>query len=81
VTDLLIRDIDPQLKSQLEDAARKNHQNLSETAKVLIRRGLNAPEPGGGLGTKMFNMILPEDRGDDLVFEVPSLPSRPPDFE
>jgi hypothetical protein len=81
MTDLLIRNIEPRLKRQIEDAARKNHQNLSETAKVLIRKGLNAPEVGGGLGTKMFNMIRPEDRGDDLVFEVPSLPSRPPDFE
>jgi hypothetical protein len=29
----------------------------------------------------MFNMIRREDRGDDLVFEIPGEIGPPPDFE
>jgi hypothetical protein len=81
MSDLLIRNIAPHLKRKIEDAAKRNGQNLSEAAKTLIAKGLNAPVAGGGLGTKMFNMIRPEDRGDDLVFEYHGEMPKAPDFE
>jgi len=34
-----------------------------------------------GLGTAMLELVRPEDRGDDLVFEVPGEIRTPPDFE
>jgi hypothetical protein len=33
-----------------------------------------------GLGTIMMELIRPEDRGDDLIFEIHGDLSEPPDF-
>jgi plasmid stability protein len=81
MTDLLIRDIDPDLKLLVEQRARRHNRNLSEEAKVLIRAGLSVPEEGRRMGTWMRSLVQPEDRGDDLVFEVSGPESPPPDFE
>jgi len=80
MTDLLIRDIDPQLKRQIEESAEKHSQSLSEEAKLLIRKGLNESKQDRKLGSEMFDSILPEDRGDDLVFEYRGNFPKPPDF-
>jgi hypothetical protein len=81
MTDLLIRRIEPQLKRQIEERARKNRRSLSAEVKALIQRGLMTPTPAMGLGTWMFSMVDERDRGDDLVFEVPGELGPPPDFE
>jgi hypothetical protein len=51
----------------------------------LIRKGLPSPsvadEDHRGLGTMMMELVRPEDRGDDLVFEYRGEFSKPPDFE
>jgi hypothetical protein len=75
MSDLLIRDIDPELKRRLEDSAQKRDQSLSDAAKALILRGLVAARQDRKLGSEMFDSILPEDRGDDLVFEYRGLPT------
>jgi plasmid stability protein len=80
MTDLLIRDIDPDLMILIEQRARAHNRNVSEEAKVLIRAGLSVPEYGRKMGTWMRNLVLPEDRGDDLVFEYRYPDSPPPDF-
>jgi plasmid stability protein len=81
MTDLLIRNIEPQLKRQIEERARKHNHSLGEEAKALLRQALLVPEDNRKLGTLMYNLIRPEDRGDDLVFEFPEAASEPPDFE
>src|ERR1700754_4058096 len=81
MTDLLIREIDPELKAALKERARAPGRSLSEEAKAMLRRGLAEPASPGGLGTRLFSMLPDEFRGDDLVFEVPSGPLEPPDFE
>jgi plasmid stability protein len=81
MSDLLIRDIDPDLKDLLEKSAQEHQQSLSDEAKSLIRRGLNVPSKNRKLGSEMFDSIRPEDRGDDLVFEYRDEFSKPPDFE
>jgi len=81
MADLLIRNIDARLKRQIEERARKNRKSLSDEAKALIRKGLNEPGDQRKLGTELFNLVRPEDRGDDLVFEYSEPVSRPPDFE
>jgi hypothetical protein len=81
MADLLIRDIDPRLKRELEDSARKNSNTLSEEAKLLIRRALSVEADTRKLGTLMSQLIPPEYRSDDFVFEVPGEISPPPDFE
>jgi plasmid stability protein len=80
MTDLLIRDIDTQLKRQIEERAQKHGQSLSDEAKALIRKGLSETKQDRKLGSEMFDSILPEDRGDDLVFEYRGTFSKPPDF-
>jgi hypothetical protein len=72
---LLIRDIDPDLKDQIEQRARVERRSLSDQAKHLIRIGLRNSvtadnEDRRGLGTLMMELVRPEDRGEDLVFEV-----------
>jgi plasmid stability protein len=81
VTDLLIRKIDPKLKRALEKRAREHGHSLSEEAKTLLGKALSGPEPQMKMGTWMASLVRPEDRGDDLVFEIPGEIGRPPDFE
>jgi hypothetical protein len=91
MSDLLIKDVDPELMHKLEESAKTHSKSLSDEAKSLIRNELEAISPivaesnetkeECGLGTKMFNLIHPEDRGDDLVFEIRGEASEPPDFE
>jgi hypothetical protein len=80
MADLLIRGLSPGLRRQIQERAKKNHRSLSDEAKSLIQRGLIASVPSGGLGTRMFSMVREEDRGDDLVFEIPGQIREPPDF-
>lgn len=81
MADLFIRNVDPELKRQLEARAQIHQRTLSEEAEVLLRSGLASASPRRKLGTEMMNLIRPEDRGDDLVFEVRGELSPPPDFE
>jgi hypothetical protein len=81
MADLLIRNIEPDLKRQIEEHARTNKRSLSEAAKQLLLRGLSASDDTRGLGTLMFETIRPEDRGDDLVFEYKGDFPKPPEFK
>jgi plasmid stability protein len=81
MADLLIRNVDRRLKREIEERARAHGHSLSDEAKMLIRKALVEVPDNRKLGTEMFEMVRPEDRGDDLVFEVPADVSRPPDFE
>jgi plasmid stability protein len=80
MTDLLIRDIDPDLLFLIEQRARTHNRNVSEEAEALIRAGLNASEYDRKMGTWMRNLVPPEYRGD-LDFEYRSPESPPPDFD
>jgi plasmid stability protein len=79
--DLLVRDIDDDLKRMIEDRARANRRSLSDEVKALLREKFVQTRYGRKLGTEMFNLVRPEDRGDDLVFEIPGEASHPPGFE
>jgi hypothetical protein len=81
VPDLLVRDIEDDLKRLIEDSARTHRRSLSEEVKILLREKLVDQNGSRKLGTEMFNLVRPEDRGDDLVFEIPGEISPPPDFE
>jgi plasmid stability protein len=85
MVDLLIRNVEPELKRQIEDRAQVHRRSLSDEAKLLIRKGLREPKieraDNRKLGTAMMELVRPEDRGDDLIFEVPGEVSKPPDFE
>ena len=79
--DLLVRDMDDDLKRLIEDRARSHRRSLSDEVKALLRERLVQTHDGRKLGTEMFNLVRPEDRGDDLVFEIPGEASPPPDLE
>ncbi|MEA2896727.1 MAG: hypothetical protein QOJ84_2342 [Bradyrhizobium sp.] len=81
MTDLLIRDIDPDLMLLIEQRARIHNRNVSEEVKALIRAGLDGSEHGRKMGTWMRNLVPPEYRGDDLVFEYRGPGSPPSDFD
>jgi plasmid stability protein len=81
VTDLLIRNIDPHLKKQLQESARNHGRSLSEEARLLLKKALLAPPDRRKMGQALLKLFPEECRGDDLVFEVPGEISRPPDFE
>jgi hypothetical protein len=70
MTDLLIRDIEPRLKERLEESARKNNHSLSDEAKLLLQRSLASGTDDRRLGTLMSQLLPPESRSDDFVFEV-----------
>lgn len=79
--DLLVRDIDDDLKRLIEERARAHRRSLSDEVKSLVRKGLDMPDKPIGMGTYLFSLVRPEDRGDDLVFEIKGEVSDPPDFE
>jgi plasmid stability protein len=81
MTDMLIRKIDPRIKREIERRAREHGRSLSDEAKVVLQRGLNAPEPPLKMGTHLISLLPEEFRGDDLVFEIPGNVSDPPDFK
>ena len=81
MTDLLIRNIDPHLKRQLEQSARSHRRSLSEEARMLLKKALLEPPDKRRMGTALLELFPKKYRGDDLVFEVPGDLSRPPDFE
>jgi hypothetical protein len=69
------------MKRQIQDRARAHGRSLSEEAKLLLNHALTAPEPQQNLGDWMRNLVPPEYRGDDLVFEFRDDFPKPPDFE
>jgi plasmid stability protein len=79
--DLLIRNIDPHLKRQLEKSARAHQRSLSEEARLLLKSALTRPQESRKMGTELFNLVPQQFRGDDLVFEIPGEVSEPPNFE
>jgi hypothetical protein len=87
MSDMLIRDVDPQMQSEIEARARESDQTLSDEVKGLLRWALEQKPrkrieiPPGKLGTYLFSLLEDEFRGDDLVFEVDDIPAPPPDFE
>jgi hypothetical protein len=76
---MAIRNIDPELKRLVVELATKSGRSTSNEAAALIREAV-LRAPGVGLGTWLFNLVDPRDRGDDLVFEIDASLRQPPDF-
>jgi plasmid stability protein len=81
MSDLLVRKVPPRMKRELKARARAHGRSLSEETKLVIEKGLRAREPEMNMGDWLFNLVRPEDRGDDLVFEYPDNFPKPADFE
>jgi plasmid stability protein len=81
MSDLLIRNVTPAMKRQIQERARIHRRSLSEEAKLLLHKALAAPELEQNMGDWLLGLVRPEDRGDDLVFEYRGDFPKPPDFE
>jgi antitoxin FitA len=81
MSDLLIRNIDPHLKRRLEVSARSHRRSLSEEARMLLKKALREPPGKRRMGTALLELVPEKYRSDDLIFEVPSALSKPPNFE
>ena len=80
-TDLLIRKVDPKLKNELKKRARAHGRSLSDEAKAVLDEALSPRKPEKKMGTWLFNLVRPEDRGNDLIFEYHGEMPKPLDFE
>ena len=67
--------------NELKARARAHGRSLSEETKLVIDQGLRAPVPQLNMGDWLRNLVRPEDRGDDLVFEYRDDFPKPADFE
>ncbi|HEY7300900.1 MAG TPA: plasmid stabilization protein [Xanthobacteraceae bacterium] len=80
MSDLLIRYVPDRIKRQLHARARENGRTVSDEAKSLLEKAL-APEPEANLWDWMRNLVPPEYRGDDLVFEYRVDDPKPSDLK
>ncbi len=79
MSDLLIRNIDPELKRRLEELARRDGRSLSDEAKLLLNRGLGESLPGRPVGTALVELF--RSIGPLEIEARRELPRVPPDFE
>lgn len=79
--DILVRDLDPELKRQIDQRARQHRRSLSDEVKMLIRKGLLETRQERALGTSLRDLVASEYRGNDLVFEDAGSLRQPPDLE
>ena len=81
MVDLLVRNIEPDLRREIEHRAKSNRRSLSEEVKWLLRKGLTVEEKIRKLGTELAGLVPTEYRGDDIVFETFEPVAEPPDFK
>lgn len=81
MADLLIRNVEAELKNLIEQRAREHRRSLSAEVKALLRKAVSGRETPEKMGTFIFSLLEDEYRGDDLVFERNDLVAPPPKFE
>lgn len=73
MTNILLRDVPPDLKRQIEELARAHKTSLSSEIKALLERALRQPpvsremRPQGGLGARLGALVAESDWTDDFV--------------
>jgi plasmid stability protein len=71
--DILLRDVPPELKRQIEDLAHGHKRSISSEAKSLLELALaqcrerERALSAGGLGTRLKGLVREEDWTDDFV--------------
>ncbi|MBM3551143.1 MAG: hypothetical protein FJX45_05115 [Alphaproteobacteria bacterium] len=85
--DILLRDVPPEMKRQIEDLAHGHKRSISSEAKSLLERALAQSVGGasarsaGGLGTRLKGLVREEDWTDDFIRPRDQSDRAPPDFE
>ncbi len=76
MSSLTIRKLDDDLKGRLRRRAAANNRSMEEEARVILRRGLDAPaRTGGGLGSEIRRLV--EATGGVDLELPPRGPARP----
>jgi len=81
MSDILIRNMPARMKRKIQERARVHGRSLSDEVKSLLEEKLREPVKDRKLGTELFNLVPPQYRGDDLIFEIRGRARKPPDFE
>ena len=81
MSDLLIRNIDPKVKREIEKRARAHGRSLSDEAQAMLHAAAGVSAMPQKVGTWLFSLLPDEHRGDDLVFDRDDVASPPPSFE
>lgn len=82
--DILLRDVPPEMKRQIENLAHGHKRSISSEAKLLLERALSqsvGPAGAGGLGTRLKNLVPQEDWTDAFIQPRDQIDGEPPDFE
>lgn len=85
--DMLLRDVPPDIKRQIEDLAHGHKRSISSEAKHLLERALSQSSPpagargAGGLGTRLKGLVAEEDWTDDFIQPRDASERATPDFE
>ena len=61
---LTIRNVAPDIKARLRQAAASHGRSMEEEVRVILRRVLAQPDSSAGLGTRIRARFAPEDRLD-----------------
>lgn len=61
---LTIRNVEPDIKARLRQAAAAHGRSMEEEVRVILRRVLSQPASTGGLGSRIRSRLAPEDRVD-----------------
>jgi plasmid stability protein len=81
VAQIVVRNLEEQLKVRLQRRARRNGRSMEEEARTILRNALHEQDrPSGGLGSEIAALF----RGSGLEGDIPELrgyPVVPPDFE
>ena len=86
MADILLRDVPPEMKRQIENLAHGHKRSISTEAKLLLERALaHCVERAGarrevGLGTRLKGLVPHEDWTDDFIQPRDRTDRATPDF-
>ncbi len=79
--DILIRNVRPELKREIEERARTNQRSLSREIEELLERALiQSRSTERGLGTELSQLVPKEYWTDDFIQPRDHTERPPPDF-
>ncbi|HTV69501.1 MAG TPA: plasmid stabilization protein [Rhizobiaceae bacterium] len=79
---LLVRQIDEDLKQRLKDQAKRRGVSMEEEARTILRNALPKAgrRPKKGLGTQIAELFKGVDWGSEELERLPRTPLEPVDF-
>jgi antitoxin FitA len=82
VAQLIVRNIENEVKARLQRRARRNGRSMEEEARDILRAAVHKEEstPAGGLGTKL-SKLFPKSGPDFVIKEFHGDDLEPPTFD